>query len=95
MLNALKYKLQMFGIEMMENETSCFGDSSGVILNLSVPELTLKKHHYLININYAQEAVVPGMALIYKVDTGSNILDQFKKLLDKVKGKEIIQPILY
>ena len=53
MLKALKYKLQMFGIEMMENETSCFGDSSGVILNLSVPELTLKKHHYLINSNYA------------------------------------------
>ena len=35
------------------------------------------------------------MALIYKVDTGSNLADLFTKLLDRVKRKEIIQMILY
>ena len=33
MLKAPKYKLQMFGIEIMEIETYMFGDSNTVILN--------------------------------------------------------------
>ena len=33
MLKATKYKLQMFGIEIMENETKMFGDNNAVILN--------------------------------------------------------------
>ena len=33
MLKAPKYKLQMFGIEKMENETKMLGDNNAVILN--------------------------------------------------------------
>ena len=33
MLKAPKYKLQMFGIKIMENETKMLGDNNAVILN--------------------------------------------------------------
>ena len=52
MLKGLKYKLRIFVIEMMENETKSFGDNNDVILNLSVPESRLKKKHHSINYNY-------------------------------------------
>ena len=52
MLKALKYKLQMFGIEMMENEPKCFGENNSVILSLPVSELTLKKENHPINYIY-------------------------------------------
>ena len=85
----------MFGIEIMENEAKTFGDNNAVILDSSVPESILKNKHHLINYNYIQEAVASGMALIYKVDAGLNLADPFTKLIDKFKGKEIIQHILY
>ena len=94
MVKALKYKLWMFGIEIMEDETRIYGDNNAVILNTSVPESTLKKKHHSINYNYVREAVAAGIVLIFKVDTGSNLADLFTKLLDKVKRKEIVQKIL-
>ena len=50
MLKGLKYKLWMFGIEILENEAKCFGDNNAVILNLSVLELILKKKHHSIHL---------------------------------------------
>ena len=94
MVKALKYKLWMFGIEIMEDETKIYGDNNAVILNTSVPESKLKKKHHSINYNYVREAVASGIALIFKVNTGSNLADLFTKLLDKVKRKEIVQKIL-
>ena len=94
MIKALKYKLWMFGIGIMENETKIFGDNNTVIINTSVPESTLKKKHHSLNYNYVREAVAAGVTLIFKVDTGSNLADLFTKLLDKVKRKEIVQKIL-
>ena len=43
MLKGNKYKLRMFGIEIMENEAKSFGDNNTVILISSVPESRLKK----------------------------------------------------
>ena len=37
MIKALKYKLRMFGIKIMEDETKLFGDNNAVIINTSVP----------------------------------------------------------
>ena len=52
MIKALKYKLWMFRIGIMEDETKMYGDNNAVILNTSVPESTLKKKHHSINYNY-------------------------------------------
>ena len=38
MLKSPRYKLQMFGIEIMENETKMYCDNNSIILNESVPE---------------------------------------------------------
>ena len=70
MIRALKYKLSMFGIEVLENETKVFGDNNSVIINTSVPESTLKKKHHSVNFNYVREAVAAGLILIFKVDIG-------------------------
>ena len=94
MIKALKYKLWMFGIEIMEEETKIYGDNNAVIINTSVPELTLKKKHHSINYNYVRESVAAGVVQIFKVDTGSNLADLFTKLVNRVTRKEIIGKIL-
>ena len=94
MIKALKYKLWMFGIDIMEDETKIFCDNNSVVINTSNPESTLKKKHHSINFNYVRESVAAGVALIYKVSTGSNLADLFTKLLSKDKRKDIVQKIL-
>ena len=69
MIKALKYKLWMFGIKIMEDETKIFGDNNAVIINNLVPESTLKKKHHSINYNYVRESIAAGIVLIFKFDT--------------------------
>ena len=59
MIKALKYKLWMFGIGIMEEEVKIYGDNNAVILNTSVPESTLKKKHHSVNYNYVQMCEKP------------------------------------
>ena len=87
MIKALKYKLWMFGIEIMEYNTNLFGDNNAVIINTSVPESTLKKNHHSINYIYVRESIAAGIVLIFKFDTVSNLADLFTKLVGKVKRK--------
>ena len=93
-IKALKYKLWMFGIDVIETETQIFCNNNSVVINTSNPELILKKKHHSINFNYVRESITAGVALIYKVDTGSNLADLFTKLLCKDKRKDIVQKIL-
>ena len=90
----MRYKLRIFGIDIIEDGTKLFGDNNAVIVNTSMPDSTLKKKHHSINYNYIREVVAAGIILIYKVDTGSNLADLFTKILDKFKRKEMIQKIL-
>ena len=89
-IKALKYKLWMFGIDIMENETKKFSNNNSVVINTSNPESTLMKKHHSININYIKEDVAAGVALMYTVDTGSHLADLFTKLLSKDKRKDIV-----
>ena len=75
----------MFGIEIMEDKTKIFGDNNAVIINTSVPESTLKKKHHSISYNCVRESIASGIVLIFKANTGSNLADLFKKLVDRVK----------
>ena len=79
MIKAFKYKLWMFGIEIMEDETKIFGDNNSAIINTSVPESTQKKKHHSINYNYVRESIAALIVLIFKVDTGSNLADLITK----------------
>ena len=95
MIKALKYKLWMFGIPIIEDSTKILGDNQAVILNSSRPESTLKKKHHSVNYHFVRESVAAGVALIMKVDTGHNLADLFTKILDKEKRKNFIQKILW
>ena len=75
MIKALTYKLWIFGIEILDNETKIFEHNNSVISNVSAPESTLKKKHHSINYNVIREVVAAGLVLIYKIDTGSNLAD--------------------
>ena len=85
MIKSLKYKLRMFGIQTLENDTKIFGDNNAVILNSTYPQSTHRKKHHSINYHIVRESMAAGLALIYKVDTGENLADIFTKLLDALK----------
>ena len=93
MIKALNYKLQMFGIPILD-KAKIFGDNNTVVLNCSKPESTLSKKHHSINYNYVRECVAAGIGLVFKVDTGENLADLFTKILDKIKRKKFVQTIL-
>jgi len=48
MIVALRYKLRMFGIPI-EGPANVFCDNCGFVKNLSIPEVTLRKRHNIIN----------------------------------------------
>ena len=95
MIKSLKYKLQMFGIPIVENGVKVLGDNRSVILNCSVPESTLKKKHHSVNFHFVRECVAAGVALVMKVDTGCNLADLFTKILDKETRKNLVKRILW
>ena len=55
-MEALRYKLRMFGIPM-EGPTNVFCDNEAVFKNTSIPDSTLKKKHTSICYHRAREAV--------------------------------------
>ena len=95
MVKSVKYKLRMFGIPLIENETKILGDNRAVILNASVPESTLRKKHHSVNYHFVRECVAAGIGLVMKVDTGENLADLFTKLLDSTKRKTLLKKILW
>ena len=83
----------MFGIPIEEGQTKVFGDNNSVILNATNPKSNLKKKHHSINYHSVREAVVAGITLVFKVDTGENLADLFTKVLDHVERKKLVQRI--
>ena len=94
-IKALKYKLRMCGVEILDEGTKVFGDNNAVVKNCSSPESTLSKKHHSINYHYVRECVAAGVGLVYKVDTEENLADLFKKILDGAKRKKILMRITY
>ena len=94
-MNALKNKLRMFGVEILDGGTKVFGDNNAVVKNCSYPESTLSKKHHSINYHYVRKCVAAGVGLVYKVDTEENLADLFTKILDGAKREKILMRITY
>ena len=94
-IKALKYKLRMCGVEILDEGTKVFGDNNAVVKNCSSPESTLSKKHHSINYHYVRECVAAGVGLVYKVDTEENLADLFTKILDGAKREKILMRITY
>ena len=79
-VEALCYKLQMFGIPM-EGPTNVFCDNKAVFKNTSIPDSTLKKKHMSICYHWAREAVATRTMRVAKEGTATNLADLFTKPL--------------
>ena len=94
MIEALRYKLRMFGIPI-DGPANVFCDNKSVVTNASVPTSTLKKKHNAIAYHRVREAVAAGVLRIAKVHTSENLADLLTKPLSATGLKNLIQRILW
>ena len=93
-IEALRYKLRMFGIPI-EGATNVFCDNEAVFKNSSIPESTLKKKHTSICYHRAREAVAAGTMRVAKEGTLTNLSDIFTKPLPEKRRDYILNRFTY
>ena len=79
-IEALRYKLRMFGI-LIEGPTNVFCDNEAVFKNTTIPESTLKKKHNSICYHRCHELVAARVMRVAKEGTLTNLADLFTKPL--------------
>lgn len=94
MIEALRYKLRMFGIPI-EVPANVFCDNKSVVTNSTVPTSSLKKKHNSIAYHRVREAVAASVLRIAKVHTKENLADLLTKPLGGSDLKTLIQKILW
>ena len=93
-VEALRYKLRMFGIPI-EGPTNVFCDNESVFKNASISDSTLKKKHTSICYHRSREAVASGTIHIAKKGTTMNLGDLFPKPLPKVRRTFLLDWFTY
>jgi hypothetical protein len=93
MLEALRYKLHMLGVPI-DRPANVFCDNKLVVINSTIPTLTLKKKHNSIAYHRVREAVAAGVLRIAKVHSSENLADLLTKCLPATTLKQLIQKIL-
>ncbi len=94
LIEALQCKLQMFGIPI-DGPTNAYCDNSGVVINSSKPESTLKKKHNTIAYHQVREAAAAQTIRIAKEDSATNIADLLMKPLAGPRLKALCAKVLY
>jgi hypothetical protein len=94
LIEALRYKLQMFGIPV-DGPANVYCDNNGVVTNCTKPESTLKKKHNAIAYHHVREAVAAGTIHIAKEDGRTNIADLLMKPLGSPRLKDLCAKALY
>jgi hypothetical protein len=94
LVEALRYKLRMFGIPI-EGPTNIYCDNEAVYKNCSRPESTLNKKHHSIAYHRAREAVAAGTCRVAKEDTLTNLADLFTKLLPQPVRERLLDMFTY
>ena len=89
MIEALCYKLQMFGVPL-DNATNIICDNEAVYKTTTMSESTLKKKHHSIAFHRCREAVAAGTVRVAKEGTKTNLIDLFTKLLPQPSRREKI-----
>ena len=79
-IQALRYKLRMFGIPI-EGPTNVFCNNEAVFKNTTIPESTLKKKHNSICYHRCREVVAARVMRVAKEGTLTNLADLFTKPL--------------
>jgi monomeric isocitrate dehydrogenase len=94
MCEALRYKLQMFGVAI-DGKIDVLCDNMSVVKNSSLPESVLSKNHTSICYHRVREAVAAGILWIAKVDSKDNLADLLTKQLSNEARGYIIACIHY
>ena len=94
LIEALRYKLRMFGVPI-DGPTNIFCDNEAVVKNCSTPESTLKKKHHSIAFHRNREAVACGTCRITKEDTETNLSDLFTKTLHAERREDLLDRFTY
>ena len=83
LIQALRYKLRMFGIPV-DGATSVLGDNQSVVVNVIAPESTLKKKHLSIAYHRCREASASRMVIVGYVPSKENVADLATKVLPPI-----------
>ncbi len=95
-VEALRYKLRMFGVPL-EEPTTMFCDNESVVKNSTSPESTLKKKHNSICYHRVREALagIPAWLRLAKIDGEENLSDPLTKVVVGRKRAHLFSRILW
>jgi hypothetical protein len=94
LIEALRYKLRMFGIPV-DGPTNIYCDNESVVNNCSRPESTLNKKHHSIAYHRCREAVASLTCRVTKEHTSTNLSDLFTKMLPAVVREALLDLFTY
>lgn len=94
MIEGLRYKLRMMGIDI-DGPTNMFCDNESVVTNATKPESVLKKKHCAIAYHRVREAQAANTIRIAWEDTKTNLADIFTKVLDGQRLTYLAKMILW
>ena len=94
MIEALQYKLHMFGIPI-DSPANVYCDNEAVYKNTVIPESTLKKKHHSIAYHRCHEASAAGTIRVVKQGTEKNLADLFTKILTSTRRLFLLERFTY
>jgi hypothetical protein len=93
-IEALRYKLRMFGVPLA-GPAKVYCDNRGVVNNSQIPHSTLNKKHNAICYHRVREAVAAGTIMVAWIDGQFNLADLFTKILARPRRQQLLQRITY
>ena len=94
MVEGLRYKLRMMGVQV-DGPTNVFYDNAAVVMNTTKPESTPKKKHNAIAYHRVREAQAAGVVWIAKEDGETNLADVLTKSLPWPRLRTMMSFILW
>jgi hypothetical protein len=94
MIEGMRYKLRMMGIEV-DGPTNVFCDNDSVVTNSTRPESTLKKKHNAIAYHRTREAQAARIIRIAKEDGETNLSDILTKCLPGPRLRKLAGRIMW
>ena len=93
LVQALRFKLRMFGIPL-DGPVSMYCDNEAVYKNIVHPVSVLKKKHHLVTYHMCREVVASEMIRVSKEGTKINIADLFMKPLLAPRRKVLLDALM-
>ena len=94
---ALRYKLMMFGIPLVNNDgpANIYCDNKSVVTGASIPHSKLTKKHNAINWHRVRETAAAGIHRVAWEQTETNLADLLTKVMAAAKRDPLIDAFMY